>query len=52
MHLQPVFIDAPYYGGTVAADLFNMGLCLPSGSNLTDEEKVKINDVLIPFIDK
>lgn len=52
MHLQPVFINAPYYGGTVAADLFNMGLCLPSGSNLTDEEKVKINDVLIPFIDK
>lgn len=52
MHLQPVFIDAPYYGGTVAVDLFNLGLCLPSGSNLTDEEKVKINDVLIPFIDK
>ncbi len=52
MHLQPVFIDAPYYGGTVAVDLFNMGLCLPSGSNLISEEKVKINDVLIPFIDK
>ena len=52
MHLQPVFTNAPYYGGKVAEKLFNIGLCLPSGSNLTDEEKVKINDVLIPFIDK
>jgi len=52
MHLQPVFKNAPYYGEKVAEKLFNMGLCLPSGSNLTSEEKVKINDVLIPFIDK
>ncbi|KXO00959.1 pyridoxal phosphate-dependent aminotransferase [Aequorivita aquimaris] len=52
MHLQPIFERAPYYGGKTAESLFNIGLCLPSGSNLTDEEKVKINDVLIPFIDK
>ncbi|QQX76031.1 MULTISPECIES: DegT/DnrJ/EryC1/StrS family aminotransferase [Aequorivita] len=52
MHLQPVFTNAPYYGGKVAEKLFNIGLCLPSGSNLISEEKVKINDVLIPFIDK
>lgn len=38
MHLQPVFKGAPYYGNKVAEDLFEKGLCLPSGSNLTSEE--------------
>jgi len=38
MHLQPVFAGAPYYGGRVAEELFNDGLCLPSGSNLTEED--------------
>lgn len=38
MHMQPIFADAPYYGGTVAEELFNTGLCLPSGSSLTDED--------------
>ena len=42
MHLQPVFTDAPYYGRTVAEQLFENGLCLPSGSNLTDEERKHI----------
>ena len=52
MHLQPVFKNAPYFGGKVSENLFDIGLCLPSGSNLTDKQKIKINDVLIPFIDK
>lgn len=38
MHLQPVFAGAPYYGNGVSDDLFNRGLCLPSGSSLTDEQ--------------
>ncbi len=38
MHMQPVYADAPYYGGSVCEDLFNRGLCLPSGSSLTDEQ--------------
>lgn len=42
MHLQPVFADAPYYGGTVAEKLFDDGLCLPSGSSLTDEDRNRI----------
>ncbi len=42
MHLQPVFAAYPYYGGTVAESLFDRGLCLPSGSNLTEEDKVRI----------
>src|SRR5690606_3038015 len=42
MHLQPVFADAPYYGGDVAQKLFENGLCLPSGSNLTDADRCRI----------
>ena len=38
MHLQPVFAGTSYYGGNVAEKLFQDGLCLPSGSNLTKEE--------------
>jgi len=46
MHLQPVFADAPYYGGNVAGNLFNNGLCLPSGSNLTTEDLERIKNVI------
>ena len=49
MHLQPVFKDAPYYGGTVSENLFDNGLCLPSGSNLTDDEKERIKNVINIF---
>ncbi|MCA4777888.1 DegT/DnrJ/EryC1/StrS family aminotransferase [Empedobacter stercoris] len=42
MHLQPVFANSPYYGGKVAEELFENGLCLPSGSNLTDAERERI----------
>lgn len=47
MHLQPVFADAPYYGGKVAETLFDKGLCLPSGSNLTDEDRKRIAQVFL-----
>lgn len=49
MHLQPVFKDCPYYGGVRAEQLFNIGLCLPSGSNITDNEKDRIKSVLLGF---
>ena len=42
MHLQPLFESAPYYGQQVAETLFDHGLCLPSGSNLTVGEKERI----------
>ena len=38
MHQQPIFKDAPSYLNGVSDELFDRGLCLPSGSNLTDEE--------------
>jgi len=42
MHLQPVFATARSVGGAVAARLFAQGLCLPSGSSLTDAEQDEI----------
>jgi len=38
MHLQPVYADAELRGGQVAGDIFERGLCLPSGSSMTDDE--------------
>ena len=46
MHLQPVFKNAPYYGGSVSEELFNNGLCLPSGSNLNSDDITRIKFVL------
>ena len=50
MHLQPVFADAPYYGKKVAEELFENGLCLPSGSNLTDVERKRIKEAISALI--
>ena len=38
MHQQPIFKDYPHYLNGVSDELFEKGLCLPSGSNLTDDE--------------
>lgn len=46
MHLQPVFKDCPYYGTGVSDELFENGLCLPSGSNLTAEDKHRIIGII------
>jgi dTDP-4-amino-4,6-dideoxygalactose transaminase len=44
MHLQPIFEECPYYGGKVSEELFNDGLCLPSGSNLNAADKERIRE--------
>ncbi len=49
MHLQPIFAGVPYYGSKVAEELFDNGLCLPSGSNLTDEDRDRITLALNEF---
>lgn len=49
MHLQPIFSDAPYYGGTVSEKLFENGLCLPSGSNLEEFDRERIKNALNSF---
>ncbi len=44
MHLQPVFKDCPAYVNGISADLFDKGLCLPSGSNLTYEDIHRVGE--------
>jgi pyridoxal phosphate-dependent aminotransferase EpsN len=50
MHLQPVFEKALYYphekGRDVGADLFERGLCLPSGSGMTDAQQTRVIDAV------
>lgn len=52
MHLQPIFADCPYYGSKVSEDLFNSGLCLPSGSNLTDADRERIAEGMLSYFKK
>ncbi|MBK0404919.1 DegT/DnrJ/EryC1/StrS family aminotransferase [Adhaeribacter sp. BT258] len=42
LHLQPVFKDYPYYGERVSEHLFQSGLCLPSGSDLQEEDLQRV----------
>jgi dTDP-4-amino-4,6-dideoxygalactose transaminase len=42
LHLQPLFAEAPMYGGAVCAYLFARGLCLPSGTAMGDDELRRI----------
>jgi dTDP-4-amino-4,6-dideoxygalactose transaminase len=46
MHMQPVFKQCPSYLNGVSDLLFKTGLCLPSGSNMTEEDKLRILHVL------
>ncbi|MFZ4057675.1 MAG: DegT/DnrJ/EryC1/StrS family aminotransferase [Ferruginibacter sp.] len=46
MHLQPVFKAAPYFGGNIAASLFEKGLCLPSGSNLEEADLYRVCNII------
>lgn len=46
MHKQPVFKDAPYYGSDVSDKLFETGLCLPSGSNLSADDLQRIVSII------
>jgi dTDP-4-amino-4,6-dideoxygalactose transaminase len=52
MHQQPVFANCKSYINGVSDKLFEDGLCLPSGSNLTDEEFIRIFDSLDVIFDK
>ena len=46
MHLQPVFVDAPFYGNGTSERLFDIGLCLPSGPTLADEDIKKVVETI------
>ncbi|MFO8073405.1 MAG: aminotransferase class I/II-fold pyridoxal phosphate-dependent enzyme [Polyangia bacterium] len=47
MHIQPVFEDCRALGGEVAEDLFERGLCLPSGSSLDDRDLERVADAFL-----
>lgn len=47
MHLQPVFSSAPYYGENLAEILFEEGLCLPSGSNLSLQDLSRVSNTIL-----
>ncbi|MCD8079757.1 MAG: aminotransferase class V-fold PLP-dependent enzyme [Bacteroides sp.] len=46
LHLQPIFQQAPFYGNGTSEYLFNIGLCLPSGPSLTDEDIERVVKVI------
>jgi dTDP-4-amino-4,6-dideoxygalactose transaminase len=50
MHLQPLYAGAPYFAhdahADVSAQLFRAGICLPSGSNLADDQLARVIDQL------
>lgn len=46
LHRQPVFVECPFYGSGLADELFRTGLCLPSGSSLTEGQREEILGVI------
>ena len=42
MHLQPIYASHPAFGGEVSAHVFDRGLCLPSGTALTEEQQDRV----------
>ena len=46
MHMQPVFADVPFVGSGVTENLFDRGLCLPSGAGLDDSDLSRIATAL------
>jgi dTDP-4-amino-4,6-dideoxygalactose transaminase len=47
MHLQPVFLNSAYYGNDESEQLFLKGLCLPSGSNLTEADLSRVCKIIV-----
>ncbi len=52
MHLQPVYANHPFYGDGTSERLFNMGLCIPSGSNLLDDDRNRVITALHKVLSK
>jgi len=50
MHLQPVFAEAPAFVDGTSAEIFERGLCLPSGSGLTDADQDRVIERLVDAV--
>ncbi|MDQ0067565.1 dTDP-4-amino-4,6-dideoxygalactose transaminase [Chryseobacterium lathyri] len=46
MHLQPLYEKCKFFGNNLSGTLFDTGLCLPSGTNLTDDCRSRISEVI------
>ncbi len=46
MHMQPIFVNSPFYGSDVCENLFEIGLCLPSSPALTNDDVMRVVDVI------
>ncbi len=51
MHLQPLYAGAPCHGAGVDERLFETGLCLPSGSNMTDDQQDEVIGRILKLLD-
>ncbi len=52
MHMQPLYAGAPYHGAGVDERLFANGLCLPSGSDMTDEQQDEVIELVTALLNK
>ena len=52
MHMQPIFHNYPFYGTGIAEEMFKNGLCLPSGSNLSDKDRDRIAKAILNCLKK
>lgn len=51
MHMQPLYAGTPYHGSGVDQNLFEQGLCLPSGSDMSDAEQDEVIERIIELLD-
>ena len=51
MHMQPLFVGSKYYGSGVDERLFDQGLCLPSGSDMLDEQQDEVIGHVLDLLD-
>jgi dTDP-4-amino-4,6-dideoxygalactose transaminase len=52
MHLQPVFTSCPAYLNGISEDYFTKGLCLPSGSNMPDEDRKRVLNIIVNCLNR
>ena len=52
MHLQPLYAGAPYHGAGVDEQLFAKGICLPSGSDMTEGQQDEVIGRIVDLLDR
>ncbi|MBO6827511.1 MAG: aminotransferase class I/II-fold pyridoxal phosphate-dependent enzyme [Sneathiella sp.] len=52
MHLQPLYSGSQYHGSGFDERLFEIGLCLPSGSDMSDEQQDEVIQHIVQMLDR